>query len=855
MPIAKIKLLDEVNCVIVGLRPDHLTYFWEEFARSAPNYFFNPKYKLGQWDGKIRYFQKTGKTFVFLLDEIVPKLNGLGYDIKLEDNRSANVPEIEPIDDSFFSHIFHPDFDEYITLRDYQVDAVNTVLQDPGIIIAGTGAGKAQPLYSKILTVNGWKKMGDIQVGDVLYNPCGGTTNVIGVYPQPHKKPVYELTFHDGSKTRACDEHLWDAFVPKQLHKAWTERKTITTKDIVNFYERKNGPLHTPGNISIPLTAPVEYPKADVPLDPYVLGLLIGDGCLKNTPTFSTADQELISSLREGLQLSGIQNVEPVYTGYGYDYRLSKIEESKNRYVTNNLAAVLKDLGLYATDSYTKHIPDIYKTGSCEQRLSILQGLLDTDGTADTRGNVSFSTSSPTLATDVQQLCWSLGMTCTRTIKTTNIQTKSYTLFIRAKVPSTLFRLERKRLRCRDAHADGRVELTRRIKHVEFIGYEDTQCIAVDSAQHLYITDDYIVTHNTLMCAALCTLYGNAGFKTLTIVPSKDLIEQTYKEYVVCELDAGRYYSEAKELKCQHLVSTWQSLKNNPTLMEHFDMVIVDECHGAKGQQLQKLLIEHGGHIALRFGLTGTLPKAETDAMAVRICLGKVKYTIPAKELIDRGVLASLDINILQLEEDFDEEYKQHLKELENEPSFKKPTLTQFKDSYFPDYTAEKRYLQSANERLEWIADYISVKRDEQRGNVFCLVDGVRFGKKLADNIEGAVFVHGKDKQKARQEIYNLFKTNDNLVVIATIHIASTGLNINRIFNMMFIDVGKSFIRVIQTIGRGLRKAKDKDSVLVTDICSDLKYSKRHLAERVKFYKEAQYPHKKTKIRYSDVNI
>lgn len=500
MTTAKVKILDEVNCVIVGLRPDHVSYFYEEYGRKAPGYFFNPRFKLGQWDGHIRYFQKTGKTFVNLLPSIVPKLTGLGYKIHLEDNRVAEIPSVPLIDENFFSHIFHPEWNEHIKLRSHQVLAVNDATQNGGgIIIAGTGAGK------------------------------------------------------------------------------------------------------------------------------------------------------------------------------------------------------------------------------------------------------------------------------------------------------------------------------------------------------------------TLMCAALCLLYGKHGIRTVTIVPSKDLIEQTAAEYEICEVDTGRYYGDKKELGHQHIVSTWQSLKNNPGLMDQFDMIIVDEAHGAKGQVLQNLLAEHGAHIPLRFGLTGTLPKAETDAMAVKIGVGDVVYTITAKQLMDQGDLASLNIDIIQLEEDFDAEHKKYCDNLP--PGEKAPTITQFKDSYFPDYQAEKRYLQANKERIEWIADYIQVKRDARKGNVFCLVDGVQFGKKLAAVIPDAKFVHGKDKQKARQEIYNLFKEHDNLVVIATIQIASTGLSINRIFNLIFIDVGKSFVRVIQTIGRGLRKAKDKDSVDVTDIASDLKYAKKHLAERVKFYKEAQYPHKKNKVKYTDVDF
>ena len=148
--------------------------------------------------------------------------------------------------------------------------------------------------------------------------------------------------------------------------------------------------------------------------------------------------------------------------------------------------------------------------------------------------------------------------------------------------------------------------------------------------------------------------------------------------------------------------------------------------------------------------------------------------------------------------------------------------------------------------------DVHEAKRDMGKGNVFCLVDGINFGKKLAKLIPDAVFVYGKDKKTARKQIYDLFRDNDNLVIIATVNIASTGLDIARIFNLMFIDVGKSFIRVIQTIGRGLRKAPDKDHVDVTDICTDLKYGKKHVRERIKYYNEALYPHKKRKIDYTN---
>lgn len=279
--------------------------------------------------------------------------------------------------------------------------------------------------------------------------------------------------------------------------------------------------------------------------------------------------------------------------------------------------------------------------------------------------------------------------------------------------------------------------------------------------------------------------------------------------------------------------------------------VVVSNCHGLKGAQLSKILTDHCSKIPYRFGVTGTLPKEPADQLAVNVAVGDVKYTVNAADLIDKGILSRLHISVLQLEEDLEAEYKQFCA---NEVGFgeKPPTYIQFKDGYFPDFTAEKNYLQKNADRIDWIAALIEQKRDERKGNVLCLVDNISFGRKLAKLIDGAIFVNGQDvKQKDRKGIYDMFKDKDDLVVIATVHIAGTGLSINRIFNLFLIDAGKSFIRVIQAIGRGLRMANDKDFVNVYDICSDLKYSKRHTTERLAFYREAHYPHKKHKVKYS----
>lgn len=284
-----------------------------------------------------------------------------------------------------------------------------------------------------------------------------------------------------------------------------------------------------------------------------------------------------------------------------------------------------------------------------------------------------------------------------------------------------------------------------------------------------------------------------------------------------------------------------------PNFIQEFQVVIVDECHGLRGNVLTKLLNEYGKDIPYRFGVTGTLPKAESDELAVKTAVGMVKYSIPAHLLQKQGYLAHLEIDIIQHVVNLNPQYQQYLEE---EDFDGKPlTYSQFRDQYLPDYTAEKSYLQSNESRMEWIADYITVKHELGRGNVLCLVNGVRFGKKLADLVPGAVFLSGKDKMKDRREVYEQFKDRNDVTVIATAQIASTGLDIPRIFNMISIDMGKSFVRTIQSIGRGLRLADDKDKVHFTDITSDMKYSRRHLTERKKYYKEAKYPFKLTQVK------
>jgi len=308
--------------------------------------------------------------------------------------------------------------------------------------------------------------------------------------------------------------------------------------------------------------------------------------------------------------------------------------------------------------------------------------------------------------------------------------------------------------------------------------------------------------------------------RSFTIVPNTDLVIQTAETFNRVELDTGVFYGKKKLLDHQHIIGTWQSLKNNPDILKDFGVILVDEVHGAKAGVLFKLLTElPGAKIQYRYGMTGTIPKAKSDKTSIKAALGPVRYTLKAKQLMDEGFISNLDIVIIQLQDCFIQQMS---------------------------WDAEKAFLARNTHRYAAMAELINTV--SKQGNTLVLVNSIKAGETLVSFIPDSVFLSGKDKNETRKEHYDSFDTEDHKVVIATYGIAQAGLDIERIFNLIPIDAGKAFTRVIQTIGRGLRKAADKHHVNVMDICSNGKYSEKHMKDRISYYKDAKYPYRVEKM-------
>ena len=333
----------------------------------------------------------------------------------------------------------------------------------------------------------------------------------------------------------------------------------------------------------------------------------------------------------------------------------------------------------------------------------------------------------------------------------------------------------------------------------------------------------------TIITAALCQLVEPYG-RTITIVPNKSLVTQTEEDFVACNLDTGVYYGDRKEVGRYNTIATWQSLNvlekkskdEHSTEFKEFiqgiNTVIVDEVHMAKADVLKRMLTGPFAHCQIRWGLTGTVPKQEYEYMGIKVGLGEITNKIPAKELQDKGVLANCNVNVLQTNDILE----------------------------FRSYAEELKWLTTDPKRMSWVAQ--TIKDIATSGNTLILVDRISAGEILEKKIKDSVFIRGATKNTERKEHYDEVSTAQTKVIIATYGVAAVGINIPRIFNLVLIEPGKSFVRVIQSIGRGIRKAEDKESVAIWDITSACKFARRHLTQRKKFYKEANYPYNIEKI-------
>ena len=438
--------------------------------------------------------------------------------------------------------------------------------------------GKAQPLDAELLTPSGWASMGDIQVGDEVFGEDGLPHKVTGIYPQG-KKTVYRVIFSDRSSTECCDEHLWKVYTAEWKYSG-RGTKVLPLSKLKDRLKFSNGITR----YYIPLVSPIQFKLVELPVDPYLLGCLLGDGTIGlnksgyGTVQFSSEDQELLDEIES--RLPGNLKLE---FNSGCSYRV--VLPQKQGWKPNPLSSALSKLDL-RHKSNGKWIPNQYKFSSVEQRLELLRGLMDTDGSIWLQAKpnaapiVEFTSVSEKLCDDVAYLVQSFGGITTKDIKNPfyydegRNKVPGQTAYrVRICMPAGFnpFKLKRKAALWQPAE---KFKPSRGMVKVEEIGKKECQCIAIDSENHLYVTNNLILTHNTSEAITVATLRGSKkiavfGSKNVCITWKKELNRLGITDYVMVD----RLADLEKPARFYLMRYGWIRGQSDPTDNERYDRI------------------------------------------------------------------------------------------------------------------------------------------------------------------------------------------------------------------------------------------------------------------------------------------
>ena len=448
--------------------------------------------------------------------------------------------------ESLFDHLEETLSDDYRIPIPTGIGKIDETLEgglgkgELGVIIGPTSFGKAQPLDSQIVTPSGFKRMGDIKVGDYVIGADGKKHIVSGVFPQG-MRPIYKVSFSNGTSCECDIEHLWNVnslyqrsgkkYVPG-VSKGRDDKKyipdhsfkTLTLREILNKGLIKRGRY----NFKVPVAKPVEFDSIETQFDPYLVGYYIGDGCFSRASiSVGTQDKNEVESV-----LSTILG-EDLHIFYREDRDIYSFD------IVGKSKSLIKEVFNPDIHSNDKFIPSEYLFNSIENRVALLQGLMDSDGHANNNGSCEFCSKSKQLALDVQFLVRSLGGFASlleddssyfseKNNERVNCGKRYRVTISMCDSSIQLFRLERKqkRVRYRTLHADSLF-----ITDAEYVGEKEAQCIMVDSNEHLYLTEDFIVTHNTSLTTAMASHAAEQGFKVLQIV-FEDRIKQIQRKHL-----------------------------------------------------------------------------------------------------------------------------------------------------------------------------------------------------------------------------------------------------------------------------------------------------------------------------------
>jgi hypothetical protein len=515
-----------------------------------------------------------------------------------------------------------------------------------GVLCAGCGTGKALLSSEPVLTEDGWVPIKNLQIGDRVAGTDGGFHPVTGVYPQEGIRDIYEVRFTDGSSVRCDKGHMW-TFV-KRRNSSGPVEVTVTVEELLSESLRGSDGR----KFFLPEVEPVKFPKLEHRIDPYTLGVLLGDGGLsiRGRVTLTTADIEILDELRmpKGYRATPLRQSN---AGKAQTYLLSRpLEEWNKDHSQGSLHGYLDQMGLIGKTSHTKFIPLEYMVSSIEDRLSLLQGLFDTDGTAATSATVEYCTVSRRLLDGVKELVQSLGGTCTFNESSNVLPDGRLSTYYRARVklPRRFksFRLQRKQDKM-DAVKRQR-EPYRAVDSIVKVRVGNTVCISVESKDRLYLTSGYIPTHNTVMSSKVIL---EMGVPTCVLVHKEFLEEQwriALKETLGSNVSVGVYRGKKKNTGKTHdiVIASVQSLTSPKSKIpegfaESFGLLVADEVHRYGAEVWQTAIWKFP--TMFRLGLTATPNRFDGMWPVISGNIGPIVYELDSEDLPNSVYLVKLE--------------------------------------------------------------------------------------------------------------------------------------------------------------------------------------------------------------------
>jgi hypothetical protein len=746
------------------------------------------------------------------------------------------------------------DFDKYSHRKPFkhQEEAIIKLLENDKFILAlDMGLGKGLINSTPIYTPTGTKKICDLSVGDKVIGSNGESCIVTGVFPQP-KQEIYEITFNDHVKIKTDASHLWSVSSPnysknrknnrikkslilstKQIYEGGkikikgNGRNNQVDYEVETFYKSPNGN----NKWQIPIVKPIEfYNNVELPIDPYLLGVCLGDGHFtKNNTCSIEMCKDDFEEMLDSFELKPI-------------CLTSKLKGGKIHF-----GEILNELELHNTRSHTKFIPDIYKYSSIDNRLAILQGLMDTDGHCmlSQKGEFNgteYSTVSERLCDDVAEIVHTLGGICRKSSKRGSYTKNgvkvecriAYRLNIKLSNDMNPFRLKRK---ATAYNQPKKYSVGRYIKNIEKVGEDYTTCISVDAEDKLYVAEHCIVTHNT--SAAIIASIEAKPSKTLIICPAslkqnweREIRNYSNKSIYICE---GKKYDDSADYVIINydIIKNFHSLKTKEeTIIQKskFDLVIIDESHMIKNPQASrtKLINDICKDIKKIWLLTGTpLTSRPIDyfnllslvdspvsknwmAYVKRYCAGyqfnvgmnkvwNVSGASNLDELRERTaplLLRQLKENVLDLPEkiitpiylrlkskEYEDVMGEYFEWVKNNPKESKSLSVQF--------TKLMKVRQIiANEKIKNTIELIENTLEQER-KVIVFSNFTNSLDKIYEHFKKiAVKLDGSSSMKQRQESVDEFQTNDKIkVFVGNIKAAGVGITLTSADVVIFNDL------------------------------------------------------------------